>query len=139
MYAQFELAIHEHVEKGQALSHDMMSALWQELTSRYYGDALTIDEYTPLKWSRIPHFYSAYYVYQYATSYAASQAILEQFISGDVGIVERYLELLGSGGKDHPIELLNKCGVDMTSAAPVEATIRLFGQQVDEIERLTEN
>ena len=77
-------------------------------------------------------------MYQYSTSYAASQAILDKFISGESGIVDKYLELISSGGNDYPINQLKKCGIDMTTSAPFEATIRLFSEQVDEVERLTE-
>jgi oligoendopeptidase F len=96
-----------------------------------------MDEFTPLKWSRIPHFYNMYYVYQYATSYAASQAILTKFINGEPGIIGKYLEMLSSGGKDHPIELLKICGVDMATPDPVMATIDLFREQVGEINQIT--
>lgn len=136
MYARFELLIHEQVEKGQALSPDMLSELWEGLTQKYYGKALTMDAMTKYKWSRIPHFYTSFYVYQYATSYAASQAILEKFLSGEEGIIDKYLTLISSGGNDYPIEQLKKCGVDMMTSDPVKATLRLFGEQVDEVERL---
>lgn len=136
LYARFELTVHQEVEKGGALSPDYLNDLWRELTQKYYGPDLTMDELTPLKWSRIPHFYMTYYVYQYATSYAASQALLEKVINGEEGIIERYLELLSSGGKDYPIELLKKCGVDMSTPAPVEATIKRFAEQVDELDKL---
>ena len=88
------------------------------------------------KWARIPHFYYTYYVYQYSTSYAASQAILDKFLKGEEGIIERYLQLLSSGGSDYPISQLETCGVDMTTAKPFEATIKLFEDQVNEVERL---
>ncbi len=136
LYARFELMIHEEVEKGNALSPDMLSEIWGSLTAKFYGPTVTMDEYSPLKWSRIPHFYNMFYVYQYATSYAASQAILTKFISGEPGIIDKYLEMLSSGGKDHPIELLKICGVDMTTPEPVMATINLFREQVEEIDRL---
>lgn len=138
MYARFELMIHEIVEKGQALSPDLMSDMWQKLTEKYYGPAVTMDEFTQYKWSRIPHYYTTYYVYQYATSYAASQAILEKFNAGEKGIVERFLKLLSSGGSDYPINQLKNCGVDMTTPEPVKATLKLFAEQVDEVERLTQ-
>ncbi len=137
LYARFELIIHAEVEKGNALSPDYLTQIWSDLTQKYYGPTLTMDEFTPLKWSRIPHFYNMFYVYQYATSYAASQAILTKFVNGEPGIIERYLELLSSGGKDHPIELLKICGVDMSKPDPVMATINLFRDQVEEINRLT--
>jgi len=138
MYASFELTIHETVEKGGALSPDMMTGLWRELTEKYYGLHLTIDDYSIIKWCRIPHFYMMYYVFQYATSYAASQAIMSKFITGDKSIVAKYIEMLSAGGSDYPIELLKNCGVDMTTPDPVESTLKMFADQVDEMERLAE-
>jgi oligoendopeptidase F len=138
MYARFELMIHEAVEKGQALSPDTMNQIWEDLTKKYYGAAITMDDFSKYKWSRIPHFYITYYVYQYATSYTASQAILDKFLAGEEGIIDKYLGLLSSGGSDYPINQLKMCGVDMTTPAPVEATLKLFAEQVDEVERLTQ-
>ncbi|MEA1981506.1 MAG: oligoendopeptidase F, partial [candidate division Zixibacteria bacterium] len=94
LYARFELMIHEEIEKGGALAPDNMTDLWKQLTEKYYGPEFTIDEKSILKWSRIPHFYRAYYVYQYATSYAASQAILTKFMDGDKTIIKKYLGLI---------------------------------------------
>jgi len=139
MYAKFELTIHETVEKGGALSPEMMTNLWRELNEKYYGPSLTIDEFSILKWSRIPHFYTAFYVYQYATSYAASQAILAKFLQKEIGIIDKYISMLASGGCDYPIELLKLCGVDMSTPAPVEANLKMFAEQVDEMERLSAN
>ncbi len=138
MYARFELMIHQLVEKGAALSPDTMNKLWGDLTKQYYGPSLTLDEMSSLKWSRIPHFYMTFYVYQYATSYAASQAILKKIIDGEDGIIERYLELIKSGGSDYPIQLLKECGVDMSTPEPVESTIALFKANVAEVERLSQ-
>lgn len=136
LYAHFELAIHEEVEEGGALSPDRMNDIWRDLTQKYFGPGLTVDEFTPLKWSRIPHFYNAFYVFQYATSFAASAAILTKFLGGEAGLIDRYLTMLSSGGKDHPIELLKICGIDMTTPAPVKATLDLFAEQVAEIDKL---
>ncbi len=138
LYARFELMIHDMVEQGQALSPDELNKIWDELTRKYYGSAITMDEFTKYKWSRIPHFYYTYYVYQYATSYAASQAILDKFISGEEGIIEKYLNLLRSGGSDYPINQLKKCGVDMATADPVKATLKLFADQVNQVDKLTQ-
>lgn len=135
-FAEFELKIHELIEKGEALSSDVAGNLWVDLNNKYYGPELTLDELSRCKWARIPHYYRAYYVYQYATSYAASQAILDKFLSGDKDIIEKYLVLLSSGGNDHPVEQLKKCGVDMTTSEPFEATIKLFDKLVDEVEKL---
>jgi len=137
LYAHFELDMHAEVEKGGALSPDMMTARWRDLTQQYYGPDFTVDELTPLKWSRVPHFYTAFYVFQYATSFAASQAIVARFLQGEQGLIEKYLQMLKAGGSDHPIELLKSCGVDMTTPTPVEATLKLFAEQVAEVDRLT--
>lgn len=136
MYARFELAIHEEVEKGGALSPEVLSKLWDELGSRYFGPELAKDELSPLKWSRVPHFYMTFYVYQYATSYAASQAILSKILAGEKAIIDRYLKMLSAGGSDYPIELLKICDIDMTTAAPIQATLKMFSEHVDEMERL---
>jgi oligoendopeptidase F len=136
MYARFELMIHEQVEKGAALSPDTMTAFWGELLAKYYGPELVLDDTSKLKWARIPHFYNAFYVYQYATAYAASQMILDKFLAGDPRIIERYLEMLSAGGKDHPIELLKICGVDMTTPEPVMSNLSRFAAQVAEVDRL---
>jgi oligoendopeptidase F len=138
MYAHFELLIHDQVEKGGALSPDWMTQVWGDYLQKYFGPDLTVDDCSKLKWARIPHFYNMFYVYQYATSYAASEMILDKFLSGEKDIVARYLEMLSSGGKNHPIELLKICGVDMTKPEPVMATLKRFSQQVAEVERLTQ-
>ncbi len=136
-FAHFEHEAHELIRKGEALSPDNACTMWKKLNEKFYGPAVTLDEFSKYKWSRIPHFYMTYYVYQYATSYAASQAILNKFLSGETGIIEKYLELLSSGGNDYPINQLKKCGVDMTTPEPFLATIELFDRQVDEVEKLT--
>lgn len=138
LYATFEYKVHTMVENGEALSPAKLNKLWEDLTARYYGPSVTMDDYSQYKWSRIPHFYTPYYVYQYATSFAASQAILEKFLAGERGIIEKYLELISSGGNDYPINQLKKCGVDMTTAAPFEATVKLFSNLVDEMDKLTD-
>jgi oligoendopeptidase F len=137
LLAHFELAIHEFVESGQALSPESLSKTYGELVQKYYGPAFSMDDYSHIKWGRIPHFYSAFYVYQYATSYAASQAILQKFLDGEQGIVDKYLELISSGGNDYPINQLKKCGVDMTTGEAVKATLALFSEQVGQMDELT--
>ncbi len=138
MYAHFELAIHEEVENGGALSPDAMTKLWGDMNDQYYGPSYDGDDLAPLKWARVPHFYRAYYVFQYATSFSASAAIMTMIADGDSQAVERYLTLLAAGGRDHPIELLRHCGVDMETPAPVEATLATFAGGVDELERLVD-
>lgn len=135
-FARFELTAHEVVEKGDAASAEKLCDIWLDIRKKYLGPAIKVDDLEKYRWARIPHFYTPFYVYQYATSYAASQAILDKFLSGEEGIIDKYLRLLSSGGSDYPIEQLKKCGVDMNTAGPVKATLKLFADQVDEVERL---
>jgi oligoendopeptidase F len=138
LYARFELEIHKIVEEGGALSPETMSELWEKFTRQYYGQSMTLDEQAKFKWSRIPHFYNMYYVFQYATSYAASQAILAKFLAGDSGIIEKYLAMLSNGGANYPVEQLKMCGIDMSKPEPVLATLKLFSAKVEELNRLTQ-
>jgi len=96
MYARFELDIHEKVEASEALSPDLMDGMWTDMVKKYLGDAFECDDLTPLKWTRIPHFYTDFYVYQYATSYAASQAILDMLAKDRETVTRKYLELLST-------------------------------------------
>jgi oligoendopeptidase F len=138
-FAEFELLIHEAVEKGEALTGDTLDALYLRLAREYYGhDAgvCAVDDVMGSEWSYIPHFYYNFYVFQYATSFCASSAICESVLSGDEGALARYIELLSAGGSDYPIDLLKRAGVDMASTAPVETAIRKMDAIMDEMEEL---
>ncbi|HOZ08179.1 MAG TPA: oligoendopeptidase F [candidate division Zixibacteria bacterium] len=138
LYAHFELAIHAQVEGGGALSPEWLTALWADLTRKYYGPDLGDDPYFGLKWCRIPHFYMTFYVYQYATSYAASESILDNVLAGGPDSINRYLDLLAAGGSDYPIELLRRASVDMSRPAAIESTLTRFADQVAELDRLSQ-
>lgn len=123
MFAEFELRIHEEVEKGNALSGDALTKIYGEILRRYHGDAegvLKIDELVTVEWAYIPHFYRNFYVFQYATSIAASQAFAAKILAHEPGAVDTYLGLLKAGGSDYPYELVKKAGVDLgdTGAVP---------------------
>ena len=147
MFAEFELDIHERVEKGEALTGEKLSALYLELVRRYYGHAQGICKVADLygvEWSFVPHFYYDFYVYQYATSVVASSAIAkaimeEQGASAAAkkdGAVARYLTLLRSGGAAYPADLLRRAGVDLTTPAPFKAAIEEMNGIIDQIEKL---
>jgi oligoendopeptidase F len=97
---------------------------------------MKLDEFSDISCLRIPHFYRAFYVYQYATSYSAATMIAERLLKGDEGQRERYLNFLKAGESKYPIELLKEAGVDLTKPDAIEATARLFGRLVDELEEL---
>ena len=139
MFAEFELRIHEEVEKGSALSGEEFTRLYADILKRYHGDAegvLKIDDLVTVEWAYIPHFYRDFYVYQYATSIAASQAFAERILAGEPGAVDTYLGLLKAGGSDYPYELVKKAGVDLATPAPYRALVTRMNRIMDEIEAI---
>ncbi len=137
--AEFELAIHTAVEKGQPLTADTLDASYLDILQRYYGekDGVTkIDPALAVEWAYIPHFYYNYYVYQYATSIAASSLLAEDVLTKKPGAVDRYLNLLKAGGSDDPYVLLQKAGVDMATPAPYDAIARRMDKLMDQIEAI---
>jgi oligoendopeptidase F len=136
LFAELEQRFHEKAESGEALTADVFNAITKELYERYYGPDFVMDEAYELNWGRIPHFYRNFYVYQYATGFAAAQALAQKIIDGDTEARDRFLDFLTRGSSDYPIDLLKVAGVDMTSPEPLEATARLMGRLVDEMEAL---
>lgn len=138
-FAEFELRMHEMVEKGQPLTGDALSKLYGEVVKKYYGHdqgVCVVDDYISNEWAFIPHFYSSYYVFQYATSFTASSALSEKVLSGDPGATQRYLHFISSGKSKYPIELLKDAGVDMTTDEPLELTVQKMNRVMDEMEKL---
>jgi oligoendopeptidase F len=136
MFSEFENAIHTDVEKGGALSAESLRKIYGDLYKKYWGPELVMEDWHNLGGLRIPHFYRSYYVFQYATSYAAAQALTRNILKGDPQARDRYLELLCAGGSDYPVELLSKAGVDMTRPEAVDATVKLFADLVSQAEGL---
>ena len=139
MFAEFELAIHEQVEKGESLSGEQLSRIYGDLLRRYHGDSqgvLKIDELVTIEWAYIPHFYRDYYVYQYATSIAASQAFADRILRGEPGVVDTYLAMLKAGASDHPYELVKRAGVDLATPAPYRALVSRMNGIMDQMEAI---
>lgn len=136
MFSEFEQAIHEMVESGKSLSPDIINNLWMNTMKKYYGDSYTFDESSKYGWSRIPHFYMNFYVYKYATSMSAANELMKKIADGEEGATEKYLEFLGAGGSDYPVETLKKAGVDMTQTAAVDNILSYFNDLVDQWEEL---
>jgi oligoendopeptidase F len=136
MFAEFEKVIHAIEESGEALTLDVFKAEYRKLLEAYFGSVVVLDPQLELECLRIPHFYSAFYVYKYATGLSAAVALSERVLSGADGAVESYLKFLKSGGSDFPLPTLQRAGVDMTTSAPVEATLRLFERRLSELEEL---
>jgi oligoendopeptidase F len=138
-FAEFELRMHERAAKGMPITGDALADLYMEIVRRYYGHEAgicVVDDYVQHEWSYIPHFYHEFYVYQYATSFTASEALAARVKADDTDTTRRYLEFLSAGGSKYPIELLEDAGVDMTTDEPLDLTMREMTRVMDEIERL---
>ena len=135
-FADFEARAHAKVEAGEALTADVLNNLYADVFADYYGDAVHANELNQIEWSRIPHFLRSdnFYVYQYSTSFVAATALAKMIIEEGEPARERYLTMLKSGSNDYPVALLKKAGIDMTSTAPMEATIAVFDGLVDQLE-----
>lgn len=137
MFAEFEHLIHQKAQNGEALTPDLLTREYYELNKKYFGEEnLHIDKEIGLEWSRIPHFYYNYYVYQYATGFSAATALSQQILDEGEEAVNRYIEFLQAGSSDYPIEVLKKAGVDMTSSEPIEAACKVFEEKLNEMEQL---
>ena len=136
MFAEFEKISHEMAEKGEPLTAESLSAAYQELNALYYGKKMGTDKDIAVEWARIPHFYNAFYVYKYATGFSCAVAIVEMILSEGEPAVQRYLQFLQSGGSDHPLALLQKAGVDLTSGEPVRVCMKAFSEALDEFSKM---
>jgi oligoendopeptidase F len=137
-FAEFELRMHESVEKGQPLTGEALDTLYGDITKKYYGQdkgLCIVDDYIAHEWAFIPHFYRNFYVFQYATSFTASSALSEKALA-DPAATKRYLAFLGAGGSKYPIDLLKDAGIDMTTDEPLELTMKKMNRVMDEMEKL---
>lgn len=136
MFAEFEKWAHETVENGGALTAELMNTKYDELNTAYFGDAFGQDDMIKYEWSRIPHFYRDFYVYQYATGYSAANAIANRILNEGKPAVDDYMKFLASGDSDYPIELLKIAGVDMSSTEPVESALSTLSEMIDELDEI---
>jgi oligoendopeptidase F len=139
MFGEFEQRVHDIVDRGEPLTGDHLSKIYGEILRRYHGEAqgvMKIDDLYTIEWAYIPHFYNAFYVFQYATSISAASLFAEAILQGKPGARERYLKLLSSGGSDYPYELVKAAGVDMATPAPYDAVAARMNRIMDEIEAI---
>lgn len=138
MFAEFEQAIYKDAENDIPLTADYLSEKYYNLNKKYFGSDITIDEEIQYEWSRIPHFYYNFYVYQYATGLSAACHIANDILSGKENAVENYKSFLKCGSKKNPIDSLKLAGVDLTKKEVVESAINMFNDTIDEFKKLTE-
>ena len=138
-FAEFEVRMHEMAGKGQPITGNELAKLYMEITKRYYGHDLgicVVDDYIANEWSYIPHFYRDFYVFQYATSFTASEALAQKVKAGSAEATKKYLAFLSAGGSKYPIDLLKDAGVDMTTDEPLTLTMKEMNRVMDEMEAI---
>ncbi|CEN85676.1 oligoendopeptidase F [Paeniclostridium sordellii] len=135
MFAEFEKITHERVEAGDPLTAKEFTDIYYDLNKKYYGKSCIVDEEIGLEWARIPHFYSNFYVYKYATGFSAASALSEKILNEGKSAVEKYIEFLKSGGSDYPLNQLRAAGVDMEKKESIEKALDVFKELVEELER----
>ncbi|HEY0828314.1 MAG TPA: oligoendopeptidase F [Bacilli bacterium] len=137
MFAEFEKIIHEQAENGDSLTPQELSAIYYDLCMKYHGEGMVVDKDIEIEWARIPHFYTSFYVYKYATGFSAATSFAKQILDEGQPAVERYLGFLKSGGSDYSINILQKAGVDMSSPEPIKQAMDVFKGLIEEMEKLT--
>lgn len=137
-FAEFEDIIHKADQAGEVLTSDYLNQLYADLNEKYYGLSKADNPEIQYEWARIPHFYYNYYVYQYATGFAAASYLADKVVHGTQVDIDRYLDYLKAGNSDYPLNVIKKAGVDMTTSAYLDAAFRIFEERLDELEALIE-
>ena len=135
MFAEFELDIHNKCYNGETLNAEKLNQIYYDLVKKYHGD-IVVDDEIKYEWSRIPHFYTPFYVYQYSTGFSAAIAISSKILKGEPGIVEKYKKFLSGGSSLDCIDLLKICDVDMTTKEPVEEALKVFESTLEEFSKI---
>ncbi len=136
MFAEFEKVVYEKVESGKALTPDVLSEIYSGIYKKYWGPAMEVDNEERFTWARIPHFYYNFYVFQYATGFAASEVLSSKVLNDGKKATENYLNFLKAGSSDYPINILKNAGVDMNSPEPILSTTKKMNNLLDEVENL---
>ncbi|MDD4188599.1 MAG: oligoendopeptidase F [Eubacteriales bacterium] len=136
MFAEFEKIIHGRAGKGGALTAEELNRTYHDLNKKYYGKGMLVDEDIMHEWSRIPHFYTSFYVYKYATGISAATSLATRMLAEGKPAVDKYLEFLASGCSEYSLELLKKAGVDLTTPKPVQDALNVFEATLNEMEKI---
>ena len=139
MFAEFEKITHGLQEQGETLTADRLCEIYYDLNKLYFGEEICVDQEIAMEWARIPHFYTPFYVYKYATGFSAAIALSKQILEQGAPAVEQYKKFLKGGSSMYPLELLKMAGVDMEQKAPVQDALAVFAQYLDEMERLADH
>lgn len=137
MFAEFELKIHDLEQKGVSLTEEVLSETYLELNKLYFGEDVISDDLIKLEWARIPHFYTSFYVYKYATGISVAARIASDILNHKEGALENYLEFLSSGGSNYPLEILKKVGIDIINDDTIDKALELFRETLEEFNNLS--
>ena len=136
MFAEFEMITHKMAAEGESLTAEALCKIYHDLNVLYYGNDIVVDPEIDMEWARIPHFYTAFYVYQYATGYSAAIALARRILQEGQPAIDDYTRFLSGGSSNYPIELLKGAGVDMNTKEPVNQALKLFEELLDQMEEL---
>lgn len=135
MFAEFEMITHRMAQDGEVLNAESLCGTYKKLNEKYFGKDMVIDEEIAYEWARIPHFYTPFYVYQYATGFSAAVAIATKIINGDKEVLHGYREFLKGGRSMHPIELLSLCKIDMSKPDVIQDALNVFGSLIEDLKK----
>jgi oligoendopeptidase F len=136
MFAEFERDIHQVVEQGGSLTSETLNDMYGKLVAKYFGPDVIVDDEIKFEWSRIPHFYYNFYVFQYATGLSAATTFAKRVINQEDGALEKYKGFLKAGRSQYPMDVLKQAGLDMTDPAPIIEALETFSKLVDEFDEL---
>lgn len=136
MFAEFEMITHRMAQDGEVLNAESLCGTYKKLNEKYFGKDMVIDEEIAYEWTRIPHFYTPFYVYQYATGFSAAVAIATKIINGDKEVLHGYREFLKGGSSMHPIELLSLCKIDMSKPDVIQDALNVFGSLIEDFKKI---
>lgn len=136
MFAEFEMITHRMAQDGEVLNAESLCGTYKKLNEKYFGKDMVIDEEIAYEWARIPHFYTPFYVYQYATGFSAAVAIATKIINGDKEVLHGYREFLKGGSSMHPIELLSLCKIDMSKPDVIQDALNVFGNLIEDFKKI---
>lgn len=135
MFAEFEMVVHEKIDKGEGLSAQDLCDIYYNINTKYFGEEMVVDKEIAYEWMRIPHFYSNFYVFKYVTGYAAATMFASSLLNNQEGALDNYKKFLCAGGSDYSINIQQSCGVDMTTSKPLEVVMDRFNYLLDELEK----
>ena len=136
MFAEFEMITHRMAQDGEVLNAESLCGTYKKLNEKYFGKDMVIDEEIAYEWARIPHFYTPFYVYQYATGFSTAVAIATKIINGDKEVLHGYREFLKGGSSMHPIELLSLCKIDMSKPDVIQDALNVFGSLIEDFKKI---